>query len=221
MNFKINQTVPTALQDSYVLGEGINDFKKNFIQYILPVSYAGSSLSVISLANVIYDKVKQTISIEGFVDKLAGVNITDLSKTIADNIKTTGIIAPFGTVTSQNVKVHPFDNTIDPDATANTTIATADPGAPASVAAGPNLAAILIPSIIGGLLLLSLLSCLLCYCCKWCCFKKKGALSGTEVYTANQDRMVKATTTENVGSTPFYTTVDGGYSDRRMVPTKL
>lgn len=33
-----------------------------------------------------------------------------------------------------------------------------------------TLAAIIVPSVLGGL---TLLSCLLCYCCKWCCFKNK------------------------------------------------
>lgn len=32
-----------------------------------------------------------------------------------------------------------------------------------------TLAAIIVPSVVG----LGLLSCLLCYCCKWCCFKSK------------------------------------------------
>jgi hypothetical protein len=36
-----------------------------------------------------------------------------------------------------------------------------------------NLVAILVPSILGGLCLLGLLSALLCYCLKICCFEKK------------------------------------------------
>lgn len=144
------------------------------MQYILPASYAGSSLSVISFAKVIYDQVSHTISFDGYVDKLPGININDLNKTISDNLKVAGIIAPFGPIIAQKVNAYPYDIALAPNNTRNDTVATVDPVAPKNVSSGVNLAAILVPSIIGGLLLLSLLSCLLCYFFKWCCFKKKG-----------------------------------------------
>jgi hypothetical protein len=171
------------------MGEGLNEFKKNFIQYMLPPAYANAPLSTISLANVIYDQVNRNIFFNGFVDQLPGVNITALNKTVGDNIKAAAGIAPFGAITSPDVKLYPYDPTINTNANGTVANNVVPAVAPADVSNGVPLAAILVPSIVGGLLLLSLLSCLLCYCCKWCCFKKK-VDEGTEVYTTNRDRPI-------------------------------
>lgn len=209
----MNQTVPAGLSYDYVMGEGLNEFKRNFIQYILPPAYINAPLGTISLANVIYDQVNRNIFFNGFVDQLPGVNITALNKTVGDNIKAVTGIVPFGAVVNPDVKVYPYDPTVNTNTNGTVANVVVPAVAPTDVSGGVPLAAILVPSIVGGLILLSLLACLLCYCCKWCCFKKKVSGDGTEVYTQNRDRPPMAV----VPPPPAY----GEFSDRRMVPTKL
>ena len=135
------------------------------------------------------------MSVSGIVDKIGNGSITAIGQNISTNIAGGPVILPFNGIINSSVHTHPVDFA---NGTTNTTVVppivpvvppTTDPNGTATNGTGAgvvaptkvgksNLAAILIPSIIGGLLLLGLLAALLCYCCKCCCFKK-GAGTGS------------------------------------------
>jgi len=171
-------SVPPALE-STILSDGIATFKTNFINFILPSIYAGAPSSVMTLTSTTYDPIKKILNVGGVVDKIGNVGLSTLNSTIANNVKSATAIGPFG-INSAEIKAYPTDFNFANNSNGNATLFPAIkenvPRAPApAVVESPNLVAILVPSIVGGLLLLSALGVLLCYCCKWCCFKKRDA----------------------------------------------
>lgn len=173
--YNLSMSVPAGMEQ-YALTEGINEFKTNFLRKLLPSSYFGTGLDVMTLTSTVYDPVKRVLNVGGVVDKINGVTLTDLRNTIATNVGTVGTLGPFGVISSdiRAFSTNQPNNGTFNNGTANQTVSNIVPVPnPEPVNNSPNLAAILIPSIIGGLLLLTLIPCLICYCCKWCCFKKK------------------------------------------------
>lgn len=153
-------------REAYAVGEGINEIKRNFISYLLPNAYAGARLDTLTLTSAVYDSLNRVLNLSGVVDKFPGVSVADLSKNIATSLNSTKALGAFEVAQSD---VRPCGAAAEANATAP--LAT-DTNTQSEVG-GPNLAAILIPSILGGLLLLGLLSALLCWRCKLCCFKDK------------------------------------------------
>ena len=110
----------------------------------------------------------------GIVDKVGTGSITDISKVITANLNTVGTLGTFGVINS-SVAAFP-DTTIPPNNNnnANGTQVQTNTNTNTDVGnQGPNLLAIILPSVLGGLLALLIAGLLTCYCCKLCCWKEK------------------------------------------------
>lgn len=169
LGYPAGVTSPAQLTNS--MASYMGSLKSGILSSLLPSAYqalTGSSYPL-SLSSININDALKTINVVGLVDKLAGTNLLDLKNTIMNKIKSVTTLGPFPLL-AHNILSYPA--TANPVANDPTYV---NPGTNEEWG-GPNkrnLAAILIPSIIGGLLLLSLLCCLMCYCCRWCCFKDR------------------------------------------------
>jgi hypothetical protein len=64
---------------------------------------------MISLSNVTFNESEHSISVDGFVDRIPGIDINSLNKTISDNMNAANKIAPFGNITNSTVDVYPLN----------------------------------------------------------------------------------------------------------------
>ena len=67
--------IPADMTQQYAIGDGINNFKTNFINFIMPSAYSGSSLSVMTLISYFLDPDSKFMNLTGVADKKADISL--------------------------------------------------------------------------------------------------------------------------------------------------
>lgn len=180
MPFKLNLGSPQSLQSPFntpsvssFLSGGLESLKYDIIKNILPAEYSGAASTIMTLGSLLFNSDNKSFSLSGLIDGAKGMGLTSLKNFIADRLKSATKLGPFsllgydlGSPAWASSGMYPSNYSAPISSNTNTNYNTNNESN------GTKLAAILIPSILGGLLLLGCLGLLGCYCCKCCCFKK-------------------------------------------------
>ncbi len=126
-----------------------------------------------TLGSLLFNNDNKSFTLSGLIDGAKNMGLSNLKQFIADRLKSVTKLGPFsllgydlGSPALASNGMYPPNSSVPTSSNTNTNNNYDNNNK------SVNLAAILIPSIIGGLLLPCCLGLLLCYCCKCCFFKK-------------------------------------------------
>lgn len=73
IRYNLSLAIPDNVNNSYLLGNGINDIKNNLKSFILPTAYIGSDFNVLTLLNLVVDPKLKLLNLTGVLDKVSSI----------------------------------------------------------------------------------------------------------------------------------------------------